>query len=187
MWLYTFDKNAECINDKDYSTYFKVQVNDPLNDAKSFEKTYDVVRRDKTTKYGYKNEYKIVITDVDIYTISDDYLIKVFGSDIKIARYNQVYLPLYYSKFYLEKRYDFDYIPVSDTPQFRITGTDKYGNKVGNPLIDVITIENTKDGVEFDPSNYEEETFEGTQEVLDYDLTNHHEGTYQMHMYYKGE
>jgi len=189
MWLYTFDKTGECIDDKDYSRDFKVEVTGPLNDARSFVKTYDVVRTDKTTEYGCKNEYKIVTTDADIYTMSGDYLIKVFGGDGQIAQYNQVCLPLDYSKFYLEKRYDFDYdhIPVSDTPQFRITGTDKYGNKVGNPLIDDITIKYTKDGVEFDPSNYEEETYEGTPGVLDYDLTNHHEGTYQMHMYYKGE
>jgi len=189
MWLYTFDKTGECIDDKDYSRDFKVEVTGPLNDARSFEKKYDVVRTDKTTEYGCKNEYKIVTTDADIYTMSGDYLIKGFGGDNQIAQYNQVCLPLDYSKFYLEKRYDFDYdhIPVSDTPQFRITGTDKYGNKVGNPLIDDITIKYTKDGVEFDPSNYEEETYEGTPGVLDYDLTNHHEGTYQMHMYYKGE
>ena len=188
MSLYTFDKAGQCIDDKDYSSYLKVKVTGRLNNLQNYNKIYDVIKTDGKTKYGCKNEYKIITTNEDKYINSGVFLLQVFNGDYLIAKYNHVCLPLDYSKFYLD--YDFNpaQILIQDTPKFIITGTDEYGNNVEEPLIDDLEIKFTKDGLPLNKPNYDEDIFEVVPGVLEYKLINQNgKSTYQMHMYYKGE
>ena len=56
MWLYTFDKKGECLDDQDYSSYFDIQVTGPMDSDKQFIKNYKVKKTEK-------NEYKVNLTD----------------------------------------------------------------------------------------------------------------------------
>ena len=66
MWLYPFDTLGQCAEDKDYSPYYKVVVDGPLDTDKTFTKTYEVERvRHIDEPDTCDNEYKII-------TIEDD-------------------------------------------------------------------------------------------------------------------
>jgi len=64
MWLYTFDKKGECIDDQDYSQYYEIQVTGPMDSAKQFTKKYSV-KNIVNKELECNNEYQIITTDDD--------------------------------------------------------------------------------------------------------------------------
>ena len=186
MWLYPFDTLGQCAEDKDYSPYYKVVVDGPLDTDKTFTKTYEVERvRHIDEPDTCDNEYKIITTEDDAYKYAGNYKIKVYGGDDLIGDFDQVCLPLDYSSFYLDYDFDPDHIPVLESAPMLVTGRDKYGNVLTDPLIDDITIGLSKDGKNFTDFEYDKLEIKGGQ--LNLDLKVREAGTYQLHMYYKGE
>ena len=186
MWLYPFDTLGECMEDEDFSDKYKVVVTGPLEDKHEFTRKYDVKRVRHINETGKcDNEYTIITTDDDIYKYAGNYDIKVYGGDKEIGHYNQVCLPLGYSSFYLDYDFDPDHISVLDSAPMLVTGADKYGNRLTDPLIDDITISLSKDGENFTEMEYDKLEVKGGE--LNLDLKVRKAGTYQLHMYYKGD
>ena len=187
MWLYTFDKKGECFDDgKDYSPYFEIKVTGPADSPNLFTKVYQVEKTKKEANGECNNEYKIITTDADIYKYAGDYLIQVYGNNLLIGQNNQVCIPLGYSLFNLEYDFDPEHISVTDMVKFKITGTDKYGNKLTDPLLNDLTIELTDDTNSYNETDLEADKYEIKSGELNYELEIHKAGTYQMHMYYNG-
>ena len=183
MWLYTFDKKGECFNE-DYSKQFEIVVTGPLNNTKEFIKKYKVKKIEHDSECN--NEYQIITTEDDKYTIAGNYLIEVFGNGSLIAKYDQVCLPLGYSMlgFLLDYDFDPDHISILDNVQFTISGEDMYGNKLEEPLYDDITIKFTKDG---NNTPFESDKLELKKGNLQFDVGIRIVGPHQLHIYYKGE
>ena len=184
MWLYTFDKLGECYDEVDYSTSFTIEVVGPKGDKRLFTSNY-AVKRTNNNELECNNEYQIITKDPDnIYTISGDYVITVFANKTQIAKYDQLCLPLGYSKFYLELYFDKDNVSVLDVNKFKVTGTDKYGNRPIEPLIDDIDItltfltDNSVTNITYDK-------FENKRTEVDFDLSVHKVGKHQMHLWYQ--
>ena len=185
MWLYTFDKLGECYDEQDYSKSFKIEVVGP-NDTRKFTKNYEV-RRTNNKDLECNNEYQIITKDPeDIYTISGGYVIHIYADDKILYTFPQECRPLGYSKFYLELYFDKDNVSVLDVNKFKITGTDKYGNRPLEPLVDDIDItltfltDNSVTNISYDK-------FENVRTEVDFDLSVHKVGKHQMHLYYKKE
>ena len=184
MWLYTFDSKGECIEDQDYSSYYEIIVSGPIDSYYRFTKTYSVERIRHINDSECDNEYKIITKEEDIYKYAGNYIIRVYGGGKLIAQYNQVCIPLGYSLFLLEYDFNPDRISVLDSAPFVISGTDKYGNILTDPLYDDITISLSINGENF--TKYETDKYEIKSGELNYDLEVHVAGSYQLHMYYKG-
>ena len=187
MWLYTFDKVGECIDDKDYSDDYEIVVTGPLDSDKKFVKKYKV-KHVEENDLECNNEYQIITTDDDKYKYTGNYLIEVYGGGNKIATYDQVCTAGDYSLngFLLDySTFDPNNINILDKVKFTITGTDDYGNVVNDSLIDDIVVYFTQDD---DNTEYDSKKRELTQGVLDYyDVSIHKIGPHQMHMTYKGK
>ena len=186
MWLYTFDKLGECYDEEDYSKSFTIEVVGPTGDTRKFTKNYSV-KRTNNKELECNNEYQIITKDPDdIYTISGYYVIRVLANDTEIAKYDQLCLPLGYSKFYLELYFDKDKVSILDINKFKVTGTDKYGNRPLEPLIDDIEVtltfiqDNTVTNITYDK-------FENKITEVNFDLSVHKVGKHQMHLWYKKE
>ena len=186
MWLYTFDKLGECYDEEDYSKSFTIEVVGPTGDTRKFTKNYSV-KRTNNKELECNNEYQIIAKDPDdIYTISGYYVIRVLANDTEIAKYDQLCLPLGYSKFYLELYFDKDKVSILDINKFKVTGTDKYGNRPLEPLIDDIEVtltfiqDNTVTNITYDK-------FENKITEVNFDLSVHKVGKHQMHLWYKKE
>jgi len=184
MWLYTFDKLGECYDEEDYSKSFTIEVVGPTGDTRKFTKNYSV-KRTNNKELECNNEYQIITKDPDdIYTISGYYVIRVLANDTEIAKYDQLCLPLGYSKFYLELYFDKDRVSVLDINKFKVTGTDKYGNRPLEPLIDDIEVtlsfiqDNSVTNITYDK-------FENKITEVNFDLSVHKVGKHQMHLWYK--
>ena len=186
MWLYTFDKKGECLDDQDYSPYFDIEVTGPLDSDKKFVKNYKVKKTEKNDS-ECNNEYQIITTDEDKYKYAGNYIIKVYGNGNLIARYNQVCSPLGYSLngFLLDYTFDPNKISILDKVSFTVTGTDMYGNKVTDPLIDDLEIYFTKDESKTIFESQKTEVIQGTLDY--YDVAIHVVGHHQLHMTYKGK
>ena len=186
MWLYTFDKNGECLDDKDYSDNYTIKVEGPLDSSKKFTKVYKVRKTNRNKDAECDNEYQIITTEDDVYTIAGNYIIDVIGGNETIATYNQVCIPLGYSLdgFLLDYDFDPNKISILDTPSFTVTGHDKYGNKVGEPLYDDLEIYFTQDNTNtvFESSKAEKEV--GS---VQFDVSIHKIGPHQLHILYKGQ
>ena len=186
MWLYTFDKLGECYDEEDYSKSFTIEVVGPTGDTRKFTKNYSV-KRTNNKELECNNEYQIITKNPDdIYTISGYYVIRVLANDTEIAKYDQLCLPLGYSKFYLELYFDKDKVSILDINKFKVTGTDKYGNRPLEPLIDDIEVtltfiqDNTVTNITYDK-------FENKITEVNFDLSVHKVGKHQMHLWYKKE
>jgi hypothetical protein len=184
MWLYTFDKLGECYDEEDYSKAFTIEVIGPEGDKRLFTSNYNV-RRTNNNELECNNEYQIITKDPDnVYTISGQYKITVFANKTVIAKYNQTCLPLGYEKFYLELYFDKDNVSVLDVNKFKVTGTDRYGNRPLEPLIDDIDItltfiqDNSVTNITYDK-------FEKKRTEVDFDLSVHKVGKHQMHLWYQ--
>ena len=184
MWLYTFDKLGECYDEVDYSTSFTIEVVGPKGDKRLFTSNY-AVKRTNNNELECNNEYQIITKEPDnIYTISGDYVITVFANKTEIAKYDQLCLPLGYSKFYLELYFDKDNVSVLDINKFKVTGTDKYGNRPIEPLIDDIDVtltfltDNSVTNITYDK-------FENKRTEVDFHLSVHKVGKHQMHLWYQ--
>jgi len=124
---------------------------------------------------------------IDKYKYAGNYIIKVYGNGNLIARYNQVCSPLGYSLngFLLDYTFDPNKISILDKVSFTITGTDMYGNKVTDPLIDDLEIYFTKDESKTIFESQKTEVIQGTLDY--YDVAIHVVGHHQLHMTYKGK
>ena len=186
MWLYTFDKNGECLDDRDYSDNYTIIVTGPLDSSKKFTKTYKVRKTNRNKDAECDNEYQIITTEDDKYTIAGNYVIEVLGKNSTIAKYDQVCIPLGYSLdgFLLDYDFDPNTISILDTPSFTVTGHDKYGNKVGEPLFQDLEIYFTQGDTNtvFESSKAEKEV--GT---VQFDVSIHKVGPHQLHLVYKGQ
>jgi len=182
MWLYTFDKKGECFNE-DYSKQFKIHVTGPLNSTKLFNKTYNVKKIDHPEK-ECNNEYQIIATEEDKYTIAGNYIIRVTGNDSLIAKYDQVCLPLGYEEFLLYYEFDPDHISILENVQFSVSGEDRYGNKIDEPLYDDMTINFTQNDT-YTP--FESTKMEKKVGNLTFDVGIRKVGPHQLHLYYKGK
>ena len=186
MWLYTFDKKGECLDDKDYRNNYEIVVTGPLDSEKQGTKTYKVKKTNKSTSGSCDNEYQIITTDEDKYKYAGNYIIKVYGGGNPIAQYNQVCSPLGYSinGFLLEYDFDPDAISALDTVSFTLTGTDEYGNKVIDPLYDDIEIYFESNGTKTPFKSTKAEKNSGS---LDFTVAIHIVGPHQLHILYKNE
>ena len=74
MWLYTFDKKGECMDEKDFSETFEIVVDGPSDSpiSPTFTKKYKV-RRTDNKDLECNNEYQIITTDEDIYKLIGNY------------------------------------------------------------------------------------------------------------------
>ena len=191
MWLYTLDQNYKCLdNGDDLSSSFEIEIIGPLDSSKQTSRTFQVKKTKDKENTDCNNEYQI---DTDnhkdpIYRYAGNYIIKVkYSKQYLIAQYNQICYPLGYSINGFNLQYDFnpDKISILDTPSFTITGTDIYGNKVDDPLINDIDITFTYDNKEIE--------FEITKKTemqkgaLYYEVSIHLVGSHQLHIFYKGE
>ncbi len=185
MWLYTFDKKGECIDDQNYSQYYEIEVTGPMDSTKQSTKKYSVKNIVKK-ELECNNEYQIITTDDDKYKYAGNYIIKVYGeSKDPIASYNQVCLPLGYSLngFSLDYTFDPNKISILDKVSFTVTGTDMYGNKVTDSLINDLEIYFTKDGIKTPFQRTKKEVISGTLNFEDVAI--HVVGPHQLHMTYK--
>ena len=187
MWLYTFDKKGECMDEKDFSETFEIVVDGPSDSpiSPTFTKKYKV-RRTDNKDLECNNEYQIITTDEDIYKYSGHYIIKVYGAEQQIAKYNQTCYPLDYTLFYLFLYFDNEHIPVSETVTFKVNGTDKFGNIVGKPLVDNTDIALTLVTDNTVPNITKDKNEKSTGQLF-FDISNRKAGTYQLHLYYKGK
>ena len=188
MWLYTFDKKGECIDDQDYSQDYEIEVTGPMDSTKQSTKKYSVKNIVKK-ELECNNEYQIITTDDDKYKYAGNYIIKVHAKGLQnpIASYNQVCLPLGYSLngFSLDYTFDPNKISILDKVSFTVTGTDMYGNKVTDSLIKDLEIYFTKDGQK---TKFDSKKSELTSGTLDFnDVAIHLVGPHQLHMTYKGQ
>ena len=183
MWLYTYDKNGECIDYEDYHSQYKIEVKGPLDSSKQYTTIYQVEKNDANTS-ECKNAYVIITEEKHRYKYAGNYIIKVYAKNNLIAQYNQICYPLNYSLdgFYL--KYDSNEISTIDTLSFTITGTDKYGNILNSPLNGNISIEFTQNNQNLD---FEEDKQETTPGSLIYTVGIHKVGSYQLNMYYNDE
>ena len=145
MRLYLFDSLRLCLEEGDYSEYYEVVVNGPLNTEYNSEKIYKVHKVKNEEKDGCQNKYEIITTEKDIYTKTGQYHINVYGGKQIIKQYNQTCLSTGYDKSgftfeYLIENFNDSAIIVGDTVDFKITGHDKYGNIVNEPLKDDLNV-----------------------------------------------
>ena len=141
MWIYTYDGGYKCLDNGDYSDKFEIEIIGPLDSSKQYVRTFNV-KKTKITEEGSQecnNEYQIVNNPKrdPIYRYAGNYLIKVkYDKTNLIGQYNQVCYPLGYDikGFNLIYSFNPDTISILDSPSFTITGTDKYGNQVNDPL-----------------------------------------------------
>ena len=187
MWLYTFDKKGECLDDDDYSSRYEIIVTGPMDSPNQETKTYKVRKSQNKENIQCNNEYQIITDpEKDVYKFAGDYVIRVNADHTLIGRYDQVCYPLGYSLdgFLLEYSFDPNSISILDTVSFTISGTDQYGNKVDEPLYDDITIAFSKDEKNTDFESKKSEIIVGK---LQYDVAIREIGPHQLHIYYKGE
>ena len=188
MKLYTFDKKNNCFDNGDLSTQFKIQVTGPIDSPKQIVKAYQI-RKTKITEPDSSecnNEYEIITTDEDEYKYVGNYKIKVmYGRDTLLVQYDQVCYPLSYdiNGFFLTYNFEPGSISVLDNPSFTITGSDKYGNKVFEPLYDDINISFTSNGENIDFER--KQTLEAQQGTLYYQVGIRKVGNYQLNLIYK--
>jgi len=192
MWIYTLDVNNKCYDNGDMHEDFEIEVTGPLDTTKQYTRIFPV-KKTKITEEGSSecnNEYQI---DNDskydpIYKYSGKYLIKVrYQKKTLLAQYNQVCYPLSYDIKGFNLKYNFnpDSISILDTPAFTITGTDKYGNTVSEPLYDDIKVSFTLNNKETEFETISKtETIKGT---LNHQVSIHIVGSHQLHIFYKGE
>ena len=145
MRLYLYDNLNLCLEEVDYSDSFEVVVNGPLNSVYNKEKVYKVHKVTNNEVGGCQNKYEIITTEKDIYTKTGQYHIDVYGGEKIIKSYNQTCLTTGYDKSgftfeYLEENFNDSAIVVGDTVTFKITGRDKYGNLVNEPLKDDLKV-----------------------------------------------
>ena len=189
MWLYTVDKNGNCLDNEDYSSQFKIEVKGPLDTSKQYVTTYQVTKTKISDKDSLEcnNEYNIVTKEEHRYKYAGNYLIKVYARNNLIAQYNQVCYPLGYSLEGFNLKYSFNpnEISILDSPSFTITGTDKYGNEVNEPLYEHINIKFTQydENTEF-KTNKKLETAKGT---LNYEISIHKVGGHKLHILYQNQ
>ena len=187
MWLYTFDKKGVCLGEEDYSKDFKIIVTGPMDSVHKDTKEYDVIKTNNKNGSECTNEYKIVTDDnKDKYKYSGDYTIKVMGGSNIIAQYKQVCYPLGYSLKGFLLEYDFDphRISILDTVSFTVSGTDEYGNKVEEPLLNDIEISFTKGNQN---TAFESQKTEIVVGKLQFDVAIRVIGSHQLHMFYRGD
>ena len=186
MWLYTLDKSYKCLDNGDLSRQFRIEVMGPLDSPHQFTKTYNIKKTviSSGDNSQCNNEYIIdTVKDKDEYKYAGKYLIKViFGENNLIAQYNQVCEPLSYDKFYLKYNFDPDHISILDSPSFSITGEDRYGNIVKDPLYDDIDISFTHNNEETVLKEIKKS--ETQQGMLTYQVTIQKVGSHQLHLYY---
>ena len=192
MWLYTFDSGYKCLDNGDLSDKFEIEIIGPLDSSKQYTRIFKV-KKTKITEEGSSecnNEYKIdneTGTDPDpVYKYAGNYLIKVkYDKTYLIGQFNQVCYPLSYDikGFNLIYSFNPDTISILDIPSFTITGTDKYGNKVSDPLYSDIDIKFTYNNKEAEFNIIQKsETQKGS---LNYQISINKVGSYQLHIYYK--
>ena len=184
MWLYTFDKKGECLDDQDYSSYFDIQVTGPMDSDKQFIKNYKVKKTEKNES-ECNNEYQIITTNEDKYKYAGNYKIQVVGGGYAINQFNQVCSPLGYdlNGFLLDYTFDPNEISILNKVSFTVTGTDMYGNKVTDSLINDLEIYFTKDGIKTPFQRTKKEVISGTLNFEDVAI--HVVGPHQLHMTYK--
>ena len=192
MWIYTYDGGYKCLDNGDYSDKFEIEIIGPLYSSKQYIRTFNV-KKTKITEEGSQecnNEYQI---DNDperdpIYKYAGNYLIKVkYDKTNLIGQFNQICYPLGYDikGFNLIYSFNPDTISILDSPSFTITGTDKYGNQVNDPLYNDIDIKFTYNNNEIEFETIKKtETQKGT---LNYQISIKKVGSYQLHILYKGE
>ena len=185
MWLYTFDKKGECFGEENYSREFKIVVTGPMDSVYKKNKEYTVKKTNSKSESECNNEYQIVTNEnEDKYKYAGNYVIKVYGGNNNIAQYNQVCSPGGYhlSGFLLEYDFDPNKISILDTVSFTVSGTDEYGNKVDEPLINDIEISFTKEDTN---TEFEFEKTEIIKGSLKFDVSIHVIGSHQLHMFYQ--
>ena len=79
MWLYTFGKKGECIDDQVYSQYYEIEVTGPMDSTEQFTKKYSV-KNIVNKELECNTEYQIITTDYDKYKYAGNYIIKVYGN-----------------------------------------------------------------------------------------------------------
>ena len=192
MWIYTYDGGYKCLDNGDYSDKFEIEIIGPLDSSKQYVRTFNV-KKTKITEEGSQecnNEYQIVNNPKrdPIYRYAGNYLIKVkYDKTNLIGQYNQVCYSLGYDikGFNLIYSFNPDTISILDSPSFTITGTDKYGNQVNDPLYEDIDIKFTYNNNEIEFETIQKtETQKGT---LNYQISIKKVGSYQLHILYKGE
>ena len=185
MSLFTVDKNGECVDNEDYRSHYKVEVKGPLESSKQYITTYQVEKIDKNSS-ECSNEYHIALKEEHRYKYAGNYNIKVYAKDNLIAQYNQICYPLTYSleSFYLKYNFNPNKISVLDTLSFTITGIDKYGNIINEPLYNNIKITFTQDAQNLNFKEEKQETIPGT---LNYKINIQKTGSYQLNIYYKND
>ena len=182
MKLYTFDKKGECYDELDKRDVYRIEVIGPMNSNKMTTKKYEVYRTELNPNNECNNEYKIKTSEKDIYKISGNYIIKVYGENNLIAQYSQICYPLGYSIFYLDYDFDPNKISILDTISFTVSGTDCYDNKLDDPLIDDIDIYFTKDG---ENTSFISRKVEKINGQLQFEVSIHFIGSHQLHMTYQ--
>ena len=193
MWLYTLDRNNLCLdNGDDLSSTFEIEVNGPLDSPKQYKRIFKVkkTKKDDENNTECNNEYQIDNSSVKdpIYKYAGNYMIKVrYLRKNLLAQFSQVCYPLDYSIAGFNLKYNFNPASISilDSPSFTLTGTDIYGNKVSDPLLDDINITFTYNNKEIDFDTIKGiEIQEGT---VYYEVAIHLVGSYQLHIFYKGQ
>ena len=184
MWLYTFDIKGECLDDQNYADKYEIIVTGPFDSEHQATKNYNVRKTDASSSSNCNNEYEIITTEEDKYKYAGNYLIKVYGNNRIIAQYNQVCTAGEYSLIGFKLQYSFnpDQISILDSVSFTITGSDKYGNKVEDPLYDDITIYFEQEG---NNTEFESKKVEKVAGVLEYEVAIRKVGPHQLHILYK--
>ena len=182
MLLYTFDKKGECYDEEDKSSAYRIEVIGPMNSNKMTTKKYEVNRTELNPKNECNNEYRIKTSEKDIYKVSGTYLIKVYGENNLLAQYTQICYPLGYSIFYLDYDFDPNKISILDTISFTVWGTDKYDNKLDEPLLDDIDIYFTENE---ENTPFISKKVEKVSGQLQFEVSIHVVGSHQLHMTYQ--
>jgi len=192
MWLYTLDQNYKCLDNDDLSSDFEIEVIGPLDSNKQYSRTFGVKKTKITEGESMEcnNEYQIDNESQKdaTYRYAGNYLIKVkYLRNNLIAQFNQVCYPLSYSitGFYLQYDFNPDAISILDTPSFTITGSDAYGNKVTDPLLEDITISFTNNNEEIEYETLRK--LEMQKGTVYNEISIHLVGSHQLHIFYKGQ